>query len=146
VTTAAVFYWRDLKAGLSSGFNVQISREMIAVFGQLSGDLNPLHVNRDYALTSGYDDQVVHGMLTSSLYSRLVGMHLPGKFSLLQAIEITFREVVYPGDKLDIEGSIADMSVATHTVRLSARIRRGETLLSTARIRVGMLEEAFARP
>jgi acyl dehydratase len=68
----------DFTEGDSEFFFHTVTREEIEGFAILSGDNNPLHINREFAEQSGSKDIVSHGMLTSALVSRLIGTKLPG--------------------------------------------------------------------
>ncbi|MDY0046094.1 MAG: MaoC/PaaZ C-terminal domain-containing protein [Thauera propionica] len=41
-------------------------------YAEASGDLNPLHLDRDFARAAGFDDLVVHGMLNMARLGRLL--------------------------------------------------------------------------
>jgi len=41
-------------------------------YATASGDLNPLHLDRDFARAAGFDDLVVHGMLNMARLGRLL--------------------------------------------------------------------------
>ena len=60
-------------------FNHTFSRRDIDAFSKLSGDRNLLHLDGDFALRKGFKSEVVFGMLSASLFSRLIGMYCPGK-------------------------------------------------------------------
>src|SRR3989344_3748664 len=54
------------------------SDDDVRVFGNLSGDKNPLHYEKKYAESKGFDKPLVHGILLASKFSFLVGMVIPG--------------------------------------------------------------------
>jgi len=49
-----------------------ISRHTLALYCGGSGDHNPIHVDKDFALAAGYDDVFVHGMLSMAILGRLL--------------------------------------------------------------------------
>jgi 3-hydroxybutyryl-CoA dehydratase len=133
------YIWDDLRIGQHEEFEVLITPEMMSRFAEISGDSNPLHDDPTYARQLGFKDQVVFGMLTSSFYSRLVGVHLPGRHSLLRGIDIHFVSPVYVGDKLLVHGEIAFLSESARGVEIKASIRNQTgVLVSKAKIRVGL--------
>lgn len=132
------YRWEDLSIGLRHGFEAVFTEEMAESFALLSGDCNPLHVDRDYAVSAGYPSPVLFGMLTSSLYSRLVGVYLPGKFALLQGIDIDFSSPCLANEPLRCEGEIVFMSDAFQRFEVKAAIRKQDgKRVSKATIRVG---------
>lgn len=78
-------------------------------FLEITGDINPLHNDEDYAQKKGYVGKVAYGMLTASFVSTLGGVYLPGKYCLIQSIESKFTEPVYIGDRLTILGVITEL-------------------------------------
>ena len=112
----------DLSVGMSAQFRRKIDVEIIGVFAQVSGDLNPLHTDADYARRSGFKDQVAHGMLCSSLFSELVGVHLPGENCLLTDISVVFSKPVFINDEVTVDGLITALSPAFKSAKIDATI------------------------
>jgi 3-hydroxybutyryl-CoA dehydratase len=132
------YQWADLFVGLKHGFSAVFTEEMVKNFATLSGDVNPLHTDREHALHAGFIAPVVFGMMSSSLYSRLVGVYLPGKYALLQGIDIDFNSPCYVGEVLNVEGEIIFLSEAFKRLEVKASIRKdNRKLVSKAIIRVG---------
>lgn len=100
----------DLKVGFTREFEVIITEEMVKQFAVLSGDFNPLHMDDNYAKNTRFKKRLVHGMLLSAFFSRLVGMHLPGKYSLYIMQNLKFKNPAFIGDTLKIKGKIISIS------------------------------------
>lgn len=130
----------DISVGMAHEFSVTVTTEMTTRFVGISGDVNPLHVDLSYAESKGFRDSVVHGMLTSTFYSTLVGVYLPGKYCLLQGIKITFHQPVFAGDQLSVRGEVTHVTEALRviTVRGSITNQNGE-VVSKAQIQVGFI-------
>jgi len=130
----------DVSVGMTQEFSVTVTTGMAAGFVEISGDANPLHVDKHYAGDKGFRDRVVHGMLTSAFYSTLVGVYLPGKYCLLQGIKVTFHQPVFAGDELKVRGEVTHVSEALRvmTVRGSITNQHGDTV-SKAQIQVGFI-------
>lgn len=50
--------------------------EDVNVFAQISTDVNPIHIDKEYASTTRFKRPVVHGIFTASLLSAVVGINL----------------------------------------------------------------------
>ena len=132
------YRWHDMTLGLRAEFETSFTNAMMHDFAVLSGDVNPLHVDADYARAQGCYDGVVFGLMVASLYSRLVGLYLPGKYALLQGIDIDFNVPTFPGQALRVEGQVSYLNEAYHRFEVRARIRNAENkTVSKATIRVG---------
>ena len=135
------YRWDDLHVGLKDGFDAAFTVEDVAAFAALSGDVNPMHLNAEYAVAAGYAAPVLYGLLTSSLYSQLIGVYLPGKFALLQGIEIHFHLPCYAGDSLRVDGEIIMLNDVYRRIEVRASIRNQERkLISKALIKTGFVE------
>lgn len=136
------FSCSELSIGFEQTFTETITGEMLDNFVKLSGDCNPLHTDSVYAQKKGFKENVVHGMLTSALYSRLVGVYLPGKHCLLHGIDISFKKPVYIGDTLTISGMVSYINEAYEQLEIKAKIiNQKNEVISKAKIKTGFLHE-----
>jgi acyl dehydratase len=78
------------KALLSKAF----TEEEVFRFADISGDRNPLHLDKDFGEVSIFGQRIVHGMLVASLFSGLIGMKLPGEGSVYLGQSLTFKAPV----------------------------------------------------
>lgn len=69
----------SIKVGDTAEIVHKITQNDVDLFASLTGDFNPLHVNKDYAKTTPFQKPVVHGMLSASFISALIGTRLPGR-------------------------------------------------------------------
>ena len=98
-----------------------------------------MHFDAAYAQRAGFRDRVAYGMLTSTLYSRLVGMYLPGELCLLHGIQIDMISPAFVGDSLVVEGEVVHLSEAFRRIELRASVSRDDgQVISKAKIRVGL--------
>ena len=134
------YTYNEINVGIQEEFEVTITDEMMKQFEVISGDINPLHIDEGYAKKKGMLGRVVYGMLTSSFYSKLVGVYLPGEKCLLQEIDISFRSPVYINDKLTVIGKVVSKNDIFNQVTIKAWVINGEgKKVSKARIKVGVL-------
>ena len=134
------YQFNDIYPGLTESLTATVSEQMMKIFQKICGDTNPLHTDLSYALKKGFSGKVVFGMLYSSLYSTLVGVYLPGKYCLMQRIEIFFKQPVYIGDTLMVVGKVAFINEAYRTIEVKATIcNQHNAIISRAKIQVGFL-------
>lgn len=134
------FTFDEINIGYSASFEVVITEEMMKQFLGISGDRNPLHTNSDYAKSHGFQQKVVYGMLVSSFYSRLIGEYIPGKYCVLETIEILFNNPVFVGDRLTVSGQVKNKYPSVHSIEISAKIvNQSGKKTSKAKIMTGFL-------
>ena len=91
-------------------------------FVEMTGDDNPLHVNRAYAETTVFKDIVVHGMLGASFISTVIGTKLPGTGALWVAQNLEFLLPVRLGDELTISCTVLKKHERERLLELDTRI------------------------
>ena len=131
----------EIVPGQTERFSATISAELMEEFRRITGDVNPLHCDDEYARQRGYKGRVVYGMLTSSFYSTLAGVYLPGERALLHSVETKLLKPVFIGDELTIEGKVAEKHDVFRTIVVKATITNqlGEKV-SRATIQIGVSE------
>jgi acyl dehydratase len=108
----------DITIGETASFTVEITHELVDAFATLSGDRNPLHMDEAYAARTAFGGRIAHGMIVGALFSRLVGMELPGRRSLYLSQSLHFHGPVPIGTKLIIRGEIVHKTDAHKTVSI----------------------------
>ena len=68
-----------LRVGQSAQMEKTFFKDDIDKFAALTGDFSRLHTDAAFAEKSDFGRPVVHGMLTASLISSVMGMQLPGE-------------------------------------------------------------------
>lgn len=81
--SAADLSFQQSYVGQTAKFSIQVTKDLITKFCQMTGDYHPLHTDQEYAKKAGFDDVIAHGLLISSLSSRLIGMQLPGDAAIV---------------------------------------------------------------
>jgi 3-oxoacyl-[acyl-carrier protein] reductase len=80
----------------------EIGETDVRRFVEMTGDDNPLHVDRAFAETTSFRDVVVHGMLGASFISTVIGTQLPGPGALWVSQSLEFLSPVRLGDTLTV--------------------------------------------
>ena len=91
-------------------------------FVEITGDDNPLHVDRAYAETTSFKDIVVHGMLGASFISTVIGTKLPGTGALWVSQNMEFLLPVRLGDVLTITVKVLKRHERERVLELDTRI------------------------
>ena len=134
------YRWSELHPGLTHSFAVEVTPAMMQNFLALSDDTNPLHLDREFATESGFREVVAYGMLTSALYSRLVGVYPAGPLLPVTWNSGGFFKSGYVGDQLTVRGEIAYLNEAFRRIEIKASIQTDSQVISKAKIKVGLNE------
>ena len=88
-----------------------VTQEDVNTFAAVSGDLNPLHLDADYAATTRFGRPIAHGLLGLSIATGLLGSTglTRGTLIALAGLEWTFLAPLYPGTEVSIRVSVAEL-------------------------------------
>jgi len=112
----------EIQIGQKTQFSVTVVESMVDDFARLSGDYSPIHIDDNYAGTTHFKKRICHGMLLASFFSRLVGMHLPGKNALYFSQSIKFVSPCFINDSVTVEGEVVEKSISTKLITLRTTI------------------------
>ena len=121
----------DIEPGLTKNFRVNISESLVNEFAKITGDFSPIHMEEGYARTTKFKQRISHGMLVGSFFSRLVGMHLPGKNGVLLSYSIKHLLPCFLDQEILVKGIVMDKSNSTRIITLKATVTdsSGKTLI-----------------
>lgn len=88
----------DFTPGQHVTFTKTFTDDDVRRFVEITGDVNPLHVDDAFAARTQFGRRVLHGMLTASIFSTMVGMLLPGTGAVYRAQTLAFLRPLYVGD------------------------------------------------
>jgi len=108
-----------LEPGARHTTTFTLSAADIERFADATGDRNPVHLDDEAGRAAGFAGRLAHGMLTASVFSRVLGTLFPGPGTIYLGQTLRFLAPVYPGVEL------------TATVELLRRERRRATLATT---------------
>lgn len=90
----------DITVGETASVTKTITAEVVRAFAEVSEDVNPMHLDADFAADTVFGEPVAHGMLGASLISAVIGTRLPGPNSIYLGQELRFVAPVRYGDTL----------------------------------------------
>ncbi len=122
----------ELKIGDSASLTRTLTTKDIELFAVVSGDVNPAHLDADYAKNDMFHGIVAHGMLGGSLLSALLGTHLPGPGTIYLDQTFRFRRPVRIGDTVTATVVVSAMFQTTHRMILRCHVvnQHGQEVIS----------------
>lgn len=112
----------DFTPGQHVELTKTFTEEDVQRFIAITGDVNPLHVDDAFAATTRFGRRVLHGMLTASLFSTMVGMLLPGTGAVYRSQTLSFLRPVYAGDTVTAHFAVRSVDRAKHRLTIEAWI------------------------
>ena len=122
-------YLEDMEIGLSRSISKVMGDVEIESFAKTSEDRNPIHLNDEAGKASIFKSRVVHGMLSASLFSALLGEYLPGHGAIYLSQTLQFTKPVYPGDKVVASVTVININNNKKQVTLKCEAKVGDKLV-----------------
>ncbi|CAH8488173.1 unnamed protein product [Schistosoma turkestanicum] len=122
---------RFIAIGDRISFIRKITTKDVNDFAKLTGDMNPIHLDLDYAKQTRYGKCIVHGILVQGLVSCLFGVHFPGIGCVAYEINCKFPEPLFVDETCQIEAVVSKLRgrLATFDVNAYARERNANVLV-----------------
>jgi len=92
----------EIAVGESASLKRTLTRDDIALFAVMSGDVNPAHLDERYAETSMFHRIIAHGMWGGALVSAILGTRLPGPGTIYLGQDLRFRKPVGLSDTVTV--------------------------------------------
>lgn len=109
----------DIEIGMTRQLKKIVTDRDIEMFAEVSTDHNPVHLNEDYANETIFGGRIVHGMLTASLISAVIGEQLPGHGTVYLGQTLKFLRPVRPGDQVTTQVEVINIDLGRGQVRLN---------------------------
>lgn len=122
----AKYVFEELEVGFEVEREVDILRETISSFAEMTQDFHPLHTDVAYAKKHGFKDIIAHGLLISSYSSAIIGMQLPGENALVLSQSFKYGKPVYSGDTLNYRAVIKQIDDRFNTIEIKIFVKNQE--------------------
>jgi len=113
----------ELKIGDTAELTRQLNQQDIDLFAVMSGDVNPTHVDEEFAKSNSYHRIVGHGMWEGALISAVLGTLLPGPGTLYLKQSLAFCGPISLGDTITARVVVRELHAGTKRVLLDCDCR-----------------------
>jgi len=109
---------KELKVGDTAQIQKTISEADVYLYAGITGDLNPAHVNEEYAKNTFFKTRIAHGMLTAGFISTVLGNKLPGAGSIYIHQSVNFLAPVHFGDTITAQVEVSEIDPEKNRAKL----------------------------
>ena len=95
--------------GKTAHFSKTLSETDLYLYAGITGDLNPVHVDEEYAKNTKFKKRIAHGLLTASYICMPLGMYLPGPGTIQISQFLEFMRPVYIGDTISVNLEVTEI-------------------------------------
>lgn len=111
----------EINVGDTASLTRRIARQDVQLFALVSGDINPAHLDDDYAATDIFRRVIAHGMWGASLISAVLGTKLPGPGTIYLDQSLRFVRPVGLGDSVTASVTVLEKRAEQRIVVLECR-------------------------
>ncbi len=121
----------QLKVGDKAYFAKTLTESDMMLFAGITGDLNQLPINEEFAKRTVFGRRIAHGMLTAGFITTILGMNLPGFGTAIHKIKVRFTAPVFLGDTIEVCVELTEIRPAKNRVEFKATVinQDGKTVL-----------------
>lgn len=101
----------DLQPGMSATLAKTVTEADVVLFAGVSTDVNPVHLDEEFAKTTPFGGRIAHGMLAAGFISAALGNKLPGPGTVYLGQTLKFRAAVRIGDTVTATVTVREVSV-----------------------------------
>lgn len=110
----------DLQVGMSASVAKTVTEADIVMFAGVSTDVNPAHLNEEWAKTTQFGGRIAHGMLSASFISAVLANKLPGPGTIYLGQTLKFKAPVRIGDTVTATVTVREVVVGKRRCILDA--------------------------
>jgi phosphate acetyltransferase/phosphate butyryltransferase len=124
----------ELQIGDAASIARTLTNKDIELFAVMSGDVNPAHVDPEFAKSDMFHKVVAHSMWGGALISTVLGTELPGPGTIYLSQTLRFKHPVELGDTVTVSIKVAQKHPEHHRVTFDCTVtnQRGKTVIDGA--------------
>ena len=127
-------YLDAIKPGMSATTDNIVTERHVQLFGEATGDMNPVHFDESYARKTIFRGRVAHGVLSIGFISAVIGTRLPGEGTIFVSASIVFKTPVRIGDTVTTICTVREVTGREAIMDCACKV--GDRLVLEAEARV----------
>ena len=123
------YYLEDLAPGMTALYAKTVTDADVVLFAGISGDVNPVHLNQEFADRTMFRGRIAHGMLTASFISTVIGTKLPGPGCIYVSQNLKFKAPVRIGDTVNARVTVTAVDEVRGRISVETTCTVGNTVV-----------------
>jgi 3-hydroxybutyryl-CoA dehydratase len=120
-------YLEDMTVGMTATYARTVTEADIVLFCGISGDVNPVHLDQEFAKQTMFKGRIAHGMLTASFISTVLGTKLPGPGCIYISQNLKFKAPVRIGDTVKARVTVTAIDQERGRITVATVCHVGDT-------------------
>lgn len=124
-------FFNELSLGDFDEYRKTVTETDVVLFAGLTGDNNPMHIDEEFASQTRFGGRIIHGMLTASFLSSVIGMKMPGPGCIYMGQNLKFLKPVHIGDTVTARATVIEIYPEKQRIKLLTEcLVRGDVVLT----------------
>ncbi|MDO3388216.1 MaoC family dehydratase [Gilvimarinus sp. SDUM040013] len=119
----------DLHIDQSASYSKTLTETDLVLFAATSGDVNPVHLDAEYAAATVFGERIGHGMWLGALVSAAIATQLPGPGSVYRGQSLQFKQPVKVGDTATVTLKVVGLKARMKLVTLECLVHNQDGVL-----------------
>lgn len=98
----------EITVGQQAVLKRTLTDKEVALFAAASGDVNPVHLDEEYASHTPFKQRIGHGMWLGGLISSMLGTEFPGPGTIYLSQNLQFKRPVFLDDEIEIVMTVTE--------------------------------------
>lgn len=127
----------EIQIGDTASLTRSLTREDIQLFAVMSGDVNPAHLDEEYARSDLFRKIIAHGMWGGSLISTVLGTMLPGPGTIYLGQTLRFKRPVVLWDTVTVSVTAVTKDEEKHRITFDCKCvnqKSEDVIIGTAEV------------
>ena len=116
------YTYSEITIGQTATYSKLIEERDVQLFAAVSGDVNPVHLDAEFAATTQFKNRIAHGMLSGAVISAAIAMELPGPGTIYLGQTLRFRAPVELDDTITVKLEVVDKKDKRNFVTLECKV------------------------
>lgn len=121
--------YESLQIGDTFTFSRVLTMDDVRAFADITGDINPIHVDEGFAQSRGMDKPIIHGVLLLGIVSKVLGCDFPGHGSIAVGISCRFLRPVPVDSEITVEVKVSEKVEKFKHVKVRIYIYQGKKMI-----------------
>ncbi|MBB6461108.1 MaoC family dehydratase [Flammeovirga kamogawensis] len=102
--------------------NFSFTQDQVNAFAELTGDTNPIHIDKEFASKTPFKKPIMHGFLSASIFSRVLGTEFPGNGSVYLSQTMNFLRPMFVDEEYQATFTVTDIDSKRKTAIIKTEI------------------------
>ncbi len=133
----------EIRVGDTASLTRKLTHRYIELFAVMSGDINPAHVDPEFAKSDMFHEVIAHGMWGGALISTVLGTELPGPGTIYLDQSLRFLGPIGLGDTVTVSVTAREKDAGHHRITFDCKCvnQHGEIMIDGTALVIAPLKK-----